>query len=65
LEVTDIFIYIVGASILALVVIGSIATITQARYSSRAWFDLVMFGVTLGSIYALIALVHVVYGFSV
>ncbi len=63
LELTDIFIYIVGASILALVVIGTIATLSQGKYSSRAWFDLVMFGVTLGSIYALIALGYtLVYG---
>ncbi len=63
LEITDIFVYLVGASILALVVIGTIATLSQGKYSSRAWFDLVMFGVTLGSIYALIALGYtLVYG---
>ncbi len=63
LEITDIFVYVLGALILSLVVIGSIATLAQGRYSSRAWFDLVMFGVTLGSIYALIALGYtLVYG---
>ena len=63
LDITDIFVYLIGLAILIVVVVGSIATLTQARYSSRAWFDLVLFGVTLGSIYALIALGYtLVYG---
>jgi branched-chain amino acid transport system permease protein len=63
LELTDVFIYLVGFSILTVVAVGSVATLVQAKYSSRAWFDLVIFGVTLGSIYALIALGYtLVYG---
>lgn len=63
LDLTDIFIYIVGLSIIALVVVGSIVTIGQARYSLRAWSDFVVYGVTLGSIYSLIALGYtLVYG---
>lgn len=63
LELADIFIYVVGAVIVGVVIIGSIATLLAARYSSRAWFDLVVFGVTLGSIYSLIALGYtLVYG---
>ena len=63
LELSDIFVYLIGASILVLVVVGSIATLAQGKYSARAWFDLVLFGVTLGSIYALIALGYtLVYG---
>lgn len=63
LELTDIFVYLLGAAILALVIVGSILTLAQGKYSPRAWFDLVLFGVTLGSIYALIALGYtLVYG---
>ena len=62
-ELTDIFIYLVGALIVAIVLIGSAATLIAGRYSSKAWFDLMVFGVTLGSIYALIALGYtLVYG---
>ena len=63
LELTDVFIYLLGLGILAVVIVGSGATLVQAKYSARAWFDLVLFGVTLGSIYALIALGYtLVYG---
>lgn len=63
LELTDVVIYAVGLSILGVVVVGSVATLLAAKYSSRAWFDLFLFGVTLGSIYALIALGYtLVYG---
>jgi branched-chain amino acid transport system permease protein len=63
LELTDVFIYLLGLFILVAVVIGSIATLVAARYSLRAWFDLIIFGLTLGSIYALIALGYtLVYG---
>lgn len=63
LELTDIFVYLLGILILAVVIIGSIITLAQGKYSSRAWFDLVLFGITLGSIYALIALGYtLVYG---
>jgi len=63
LEPTDVFIYIIGALIVFVVVIGSIATLSQGRYSINAWVDLFVFGVTLGSIYSLIALGYtMVYG---
>jgi branched-chain amino acid transport system permease protein len=63
LEITDIIIYVMGIGILAVVLYGSAATIVQAKYSSRAWLDLLIFGVTLGSIYSLIALGYtLVYG---
>ena len=63
LELTDIFIYLLGTLILAVAIIGSIATLAAGKYAIRAWFDLVVFGITLGSIYALIALGYtLVYG---
>ncbi len=63
LEPTDIFIYIVGFLVIALVIYGSILTIQSGKYSANQWADLVVFGVTLGGIYALIALGYtMVYG---
>jgi branched-chain amino acid transport system permease protein len=54
---------LVGAVIVAIIVIGSIATLRSGHYSSRQWFDFVVFGLAQGSIYALIALGYtMVYG---
>jgi branched-chain amino acid transport system permease protein len=47
----------------AVVVGGTIGTLIKGRYEAAQWFDLVMFGLTLGSVYALIALGYtMVYG---
>jgi branched-chain amino acid transport system permease protein len=47
----------------AVVVVGSIATLITNRYTAAQWFDFVMFGLTIGSIYAQIALGYtMVYG---
>jgi branched-chain amino acid transport system permease protein len=63
LEPTDIFIYIVGGLIILAVVVGSIATLSQGKYSTAAWADLLVFGLATGSIYSLIALGYtMVYG---
>ncbi|MBI3914447.1 MAG: branched-chain amino acid ABC transporter permease [Chloroflexi bacterium] len=60
---TDIFIYILGGSIIALVVVGSIATLATGLYGPRQWIDFTITGLTLGSIYSLIALGYtLVYG---
>ena len=54
---------LVGAVIVAIIVVGSIATLQSGHYSSRLWFDFVIFGLAQGSIYALIALGYtMVYG---
>ncbi|HXV42125.1 MAG TPA: branched-chain amino acid ABC transporter permease [Anaerolineae bacterium] len=54
---------LVGAVIVAIIVIGSIATLQSGHYSTRQWFDFVVFGFAQGSIYALIALGYtMVYG---
>ena len=45
------------------VVGGTIGTLIKGRYTAAQWFDFVMFGLTIGSIYALIALGYtMVYG---
>ncbi|GIK41884.1 MAG: branched-chain amino acid ABC transporter permease [Chloroflexota bacterium] len=54
---------LVGAFIVAIIVIGSVATLQSGHYTSRQWFDFVVFGLAQGSIYALIALGYtMVYG---
>jgi len=60
---TDVFMWLTGGAIVALIVIGSAATLTAGRYTTRHWFDFVIFGLAQGSIYALIALGYtMVYG---
>jgi branched-chain amino acid transport system permease protein len=60
---TDLFTWLIGGSILAVVVYGSILTLLQGEYSAKQWLDFVIFGVAQGSIYALIALGYtLVYG---
>ena len=49
--------------LLVLVVGGTIGTILKGRYGAAQWFDFVLFGLTIGSIYAQIALGYtMVYG---
>ena len=50
-------------AVVLVVVIGTIGSLIKARYTGAQWFDLVMFGLTIGSIYAQIALGYtMVYG---
>jgi len=59
----DLFVWLIGVSILAVVVYGSILTLLQGEYSIKQWLDFVIFGVAQGSVYALIALGYtLVYG---
>ena len=47
----------------SVVVVGTIGTLIKGRYNAAQWFDFVMFGLTIGSIYAQIALGYtMVYG---
>jgi branched-chain amino acid transport system permease protein len=63
INATDVVMFLIGGSIVALVIVGSAATLMGGKYSGAQWFDLVVFGVALGSIYALIALGYtMVYG---
>ncbi len=63
LSFTDLFMWVVGTLIVLLIVYGSISTLIIGRYSPRQWFDFVVNGIMLGSVYALIALGYtLVYG---
>ena len=49
--------------IVAAIVIGTVATIRAGKYTGEQWIDFVVFGISQGSIYALIALGYtMVYG---
>jgi branched-chain amino acid transport system permease protein len=55
--------WVVGAALLVIIVIGSFLTLQKGKYSSNAWFDLAVTGLAQGSVYALIALGYtLVYG---
>jgi branched-chain amino acid transport system permease protein len=57
------FMWTFRLSVVAIVVIGSAATLAQGRFPFEIWLRLVVDGLTLGSIYALIALGYtMVYG---
>ncbi len=60
---TDVIMWLIGAAILTLVIWGSVATLSEGKYSASHWFDFVIFGLAQGSIYALIAMGYtMVYG---
>jgi branched-chain amino acid transport system permease protein len=63
INATDVVMFLIGGSILALVLVGSASTLASGKYSAAQWFDLIVFGIALGGIYALIALGYtMVYG---
>jgi branched-chain amino acid transport system permease protein len=63
LNFVNVSLALVGAFIVAIIVIGSVATLQSGHYTSRQWFDFIVFGLAQGSIYALIALGYtMVYG---
>jgi branched-chain amino acid transport system permease protein len=63
ITLTDTIMWLIGGTILSLVVWGSAATLTAGRYTVYHWFDFVAFGLAQGSIYALIAMGYtMVYG---
>ena len=60
---TDIALWLIGAGLLLMVVVGSINSLRAGRYTARQWLDFVIFGFAQGGIYALIALGYtMVYG---
>jgi branched-chain amino acid transport system permease protein len=62
-QLTSALMWIVGGLIVAAVIYGSVATLVAGKYDGRVWLDLVVYGLALGSIYALIALGYtLVYG---
>src|SRR5579885_1747681 len=59
----DVILWCLRIGVTAVVIGGTIGTLIKGRYAAAQWFDLVMFGLTLGSVYALIALGYtMVYG---
>jgi len=59
----DVILWCLRVGVTVVVVGGTIGTLIKGRYAIDQWFDLVMFGLTLGSVYALIALGYtMVYG---
>lgn len=59
----DIILWSLRILVLVVVVFGTIGTIIKDKYSAEQWFDFFMFGLTIGGIYALIALGYtMVYG---
>lgn len=63
ITIVDIVLWSLRAGLLLLVVVGTIATLWKGTYDARHWFDFFMFGLTIGGIYALVALGYtMVYG---
>lgn len=59
----DIVLWALRIGLALLVIVGTIATLIKGTYSASHWFDFFMFGLTIGGIYALIALGYtMVYG---
>ena len=63
LSVIDLFLWGFRAAVLAAVVVGTFATLRSGRYAGEVWLDFLIFGISQGSVYALIALGYtMVYG---
>ena len=63
IALADALMWLIGGAILALMVVGSTVTLATGNYSTRHWFDFIVFGLAQGSIYALIAMGYtMVYG---
>ncbi|MCB0077936.1 MAG: branched-chain amino acid ABC transporter permease [Anaerolineales bacterium] len=63
LDVTTVIMWIIGGLLLFFIVLGSIQSILKGTYTPAQWFDFFVFGISQGSIYALIALGYtMVYG---
>jgi branched-chain amino acid transport system permease protein len=59
----DVALWGLRIAVVLVVVGGTIGTLFKGRYNAAQWFDFVMFGLTIGSIYAQIALGYtMVYG---
>ncbi len=59
----DVILWALRIGVVVVVVAGTIGTLLKGRYGIAQWFDLLVFGLTIGSVYALIALGYtMVYG---
>ena len=63
LNAVDAVLWGLRIGVVSVVVVGTVSTLIKGRYNAAQWFDFVMFGLTIGSIYAQIALGYtMVYG---
>ncbi len=63
LPVIDLFLWAFRIALLAVVVVGTIGTLRSGQYTNEVWLDFFIFGLSQGSVYALIALGYtMVYG---
>jgi len=63
INAVDIVLWALRIGVVLVVVVGTIGSLIKQRYTGAQWFDFVMFGLTIGSIYAQIALGYtMVYG---
>jgi branched-chain amino acid transport system permease protein len=63
LNAVDIVLWALRIGVVFVVVVGTAGTLIKGRYDAAQWFDFVIFGLTIGSIYAQIALGYtMVYG---
>jgi len=59
----DLILWAMRVAVVVVVVAGTIGTLRKGTYTAAEWFDFFMFGLTIGGIYALIALGYtMVYG---
>jgi branched-chain amino acid transport system permease protein len=59
----DVVLWALRIGVLVVVVGGSVGTLMKGRYGAVQWFEFLTFGVTIGSVYALVALGYtMVYG---
>jgi branched-chain amino acid transport system permease protein len=52
---TDIVMWLIGGTLLVMIIWGSVATLAAGKYTGRQWIDFIIFGLAQGSVYALIA----------
>ncbi len=63
ISATDVALWLIGASLVVMIVVGSYFTLKSGKYTGKQWFDFIIFGLAQGGIYALIALGYtMVYG---
>jgi len=63
LTFVDVALWSLRLLVLVVVIGGTVGTLVRSRYGSAQWVDFILFGITIGSIYAQIALGYtMVYG---
>src|SRR5271157_3395158 len=59
----DVVLWALRIGVVLVVVGGSVSTLIKGRYGAIQWFEFLVFGITMGSVYALVALGYtMVYG---